>query len=156
MEIVGNLICMGKFSWSAHGQPTPLLSKLPTSYLEFVSCPLSCQTSYALFQYMEVHVVGSLICMAKIPRTAHGQPTLLPTCSPWTAKWAGPLFFCTDDLGKWTIYSNKHVNPVQRKVNKRINATITMPLILLPFKQAQSVSETSLALLMPYHQTQTI
>ena len=55
------------------------------------NCPLSCPLSCPLFPYMEV--VGSLICMAKFPWAAHGQPTPLPTCSPWAAKWAAPLFF---------------------------------------------------------------
>ena len=53
------------------------------SHLEVVGCPL--------FPYMEV--VGSLICMAKFPWAAHGQPTPLPTCSPRAAKWAASLFF---------------------------------------------------------------
>ena len=57
------------------------------SHLEVGGCPLSCP----LFLYMEV--VGSLICMAKFPWEAHGQPTSLPTCSTWAAKWAAPLFF---------------------------------------------------------------
>ena len=56
------------------------------SCLEVVGCPLS----RPLFPYMEV--VGSLICMAKFPWAAHGQPTPFPTCSPWAAKWAAPLF----------------------------------------------------------------
>ena len=132
MAVVGSLICMAKFPWAAHGQPTPLPTELPTfSCLEVVCCPLSC----SLFPYMEVvdslicmakfpwaahsaahffifevvgcllscplscplfpymEVVGSLICMAKFPWAAHGQPTPLPTCSPWAAKWAVPLFF---------------------------------------------------------------
>ena len=68
MEEVGSLICMAKFSWAAHGQPTPLPTELPTfKYLEAVGCLLSCP----LFPYMEV--VGSLICMAKFPWEAHGQ-----------------------------------------------------------------------------------
>ena len=46
------------------------------SHLEVVDCPLSCP----LFPYMEV--VGSLICMAKFPWAAHGQPTPLPTELP--------------------------------------------------------------------------
>ena len=61
------------------------------SYLQVVGCLLSCPLSCPLFPYMEV--VGSLICMAKFPWAAHGQPTPLPTCSPWAAKWAAPLFF---------------------------------------------------------------
>ena len=52
-----------------------------------LSCPL--------FPYMEV--VGSLIYIAKFPWAAHGQPTPLPTCSPWAAKWAAPLFFSVWD-----------------------------------------------------------
>ena len=91
MAVVGSLICMAKFPWAAHGQPTPLPTELPTfSYLEVEGCllsPLSCP----LFPYMEE--VGSLICMAKFPWATHGQPTPLPTCSPWAAKWAAPLFF---------------------------------------------------------------
>ena len=46
------------------------------SYFEVVGCPLSCP----LFLYMEV--VGSLICMAKFPWPAHGQPTPLPSELP--------------------------------------------------------------------------
>ena len=73
MAVVGSLVCMAKFSWAAHGQPTPLPIELPTfSCLEVVGCPLSCP----LFPYMEV--VGSLICMAKFSWPAHGQPTPLP------------------------------------------------------------------------------
>ena len=81
-----------------------------------VGCPLSCPRSCPLYPYMEV--VGSQICMAKFPWAAtplptvsiygssgqpnlhgkipmgtHGQPTPLPTCSPWVVKWAAPLFF---------------------------------------------------------------
>ena len=137
MEVVGSLICMAKFPWAAHGQPTLLPTELPTffmfwssglptklstvsiygisgqpnlhgkipmgsplrcplscplfPYLEVVGCLLSCPLSCPLFPYMEV--VGSLICMAEFPWAAHGQPTPLPTCSPWAAKWAAPLFF---------------------------------------------------------------
>ena len=81
MEVVGSLICMAKFPWAAHGQPmgSPLHCPLSCpifSHLEVVDCPLSCP----LFPYMEV--VGSLICMAKFPRAAHGQPTPLPTELP--------------------------------------------------------------------------
>ena len=77
MEVVGSLICMAKFPWAAHGQPTPLPTELPTfSHLEVVGCPLSCP----LFPYMEV--VGSLICMANFPWATHGQPTPLPTELP--------------------------------------------------------------------------
>ena len=84
MAVVGSLICMAKFPWAAHWEPTPLPTELPTfSCLEVVCCPL--------FPYMEV--VGNLICMAKFPWAAHGQPTPLSTCSPWAAKWAAPLFF---------------------------------------------------------------
>ena len=69
MAVVGSLICMAKFPWAAHGQPTQLPTELPTfSCLEVVGCPLSCP----LFPYIEV--VGSLICMAN----SHGQPTQLP------------------------------------------------------------------------------
>ena len=137
MALVGSLICMEKFPWAAHGQPTPLLTELPTfsclegsglptelptvsihgrsgqpnlydkipmgsplscpltcplfSYLKVVGCLLSCPLSCPLFPYMEE--VGSLICMAKFPWAAHGQPTPLSMCSPWVAKWAAPLFF---------------------------------------------------------------
>ena len=39
MEVVGSLICMTKFQWAAHGQPTPLPTELPTfPYLEAVGC----------------------------------------------------------------------------------------------------------------------
>ena len=77
MEVVCSLICMAKFPWAAHGQPTPLPTELPTfSHLEVVGCPLSCP----LFPYMEI--VGSLIYMAKFPWAAHGQLTPLPTELP--------------------------------------------------------------------------
>ena len=86
--VVGSLICMAKFPWAAHGQPTPLPTELPSfSCFEVVGCPLSCP----LFPYMEVE--DSLNCMAKFSWAAHGQPTPLPTCSHWAAKWAAPLLF---------------------------------------------------------------
>ena len=73
MAVVGSLICMEKFPWAAHGQPTPLPTELPTfSYLEVVGCLLSCP----LFPYMEV--VGSLICMAKFPWAAHSVAHVQP------------------------------------------------------------------------------
>ena len=49
-------------------------------YLKVVGCPLSCPLSCPLYPYMGV--VGSLICMAKFPWAAHGQPTQLPTELP--------------------------------------------------------------------------
>ena len=49
-------------------------------YLKVVGCPLSCTLSCPLYPYMEV--VGSLICMAKFPWAANGQPTPLPTELP--------------------------------------------------------------------------
>ena len=39
-----------------------------------------------------MELVGSLLCMAKFQLAAHGQPTPLPTCIPWAAKWEAPLF----------------------------------------------------------------
>ena len=88
------------YNYGSSGQPN-LHGKIPMgsplrcplscplfSYLEVVVCLLSCPLSCPLFPYMEV--VGSLICIAKFPWAAHGQPTPLPTCSPWAA----PLFFC--------------------------------------------------------------
>ena len=48
------------------------------SHLEVVGCPLS----FPLFPYPYMEVVGSLICMAKFPWVAHGQPTPLPTELP--------------------------------------------------------------------------
>ena len=169
MEVVGSLICMAKFPWAAHGQPTPLPTELPTfftfgsswlptelptvsiygssgqpnlhgkipmgsplccplscqlfPYMEVVgsllrcplSCPLfpytevvgillSCPLSCPLFPYMEV--VGSLICMAKFPWAAHGQPYPLPMCSQRAAKWAAPLFF---PYGQRRVYFNVSV-----------------------------------------------
>ena len=53
------------------------------SYLKVVGCPLSCPLSCPLYPYMEE--VGSLICMAKFPWAAHGQPTPLPTELPTTS-----------------------------------------------------------------------
>ena len=51
MAVVDSLICIAKFPWAAHGQPTPLPTELPTfSYLGVVGCPLSCP----LFSYLEV------------------------------------------------------------------------------------------------------
>ena len=47
------------------------------TYLKVVGYPLSCPLSCPLYPYMAV--VGSLICMAKFPWAAHGQPTPLPT-----------------------------------------------------------------------------
>ena len=49
-------------------------------YLKAMGCPLSYTLSCPLYPYMEV--VGSLICMAKFPWAAHGQPTPLPTELP--------------------------------------------------------------------------
>ena len=49
-------------------------------YLKVVGCPLSCTLSCPLYPYIEV--VGSLICMAKFPWGAHGQPIPLPTELP--------------------------------------------------------------------------
>ena len=49
-------------------------------YLKVVGCPLSCTLSCPLYPYMEV--VGSLICIAKFPWAAHGQPIPLPTELP--------------------------------------------------------------------------
>ena len=46
-------------------------------YLKVVGYPLNCPLSCQLFPYLEVE--GSLICMAKFPYEAHGQPTALPT-----------------------------------------------------------------------------
>ena len=46
-------------------------------YLKVVGYPLSCPLYCPLNPYMAV--VCSLICMAKFPWAAHGQPTLLPT-----------------------------------------------------------------------------
>ena len=85
---MGSLICMAKFPWAAHSAAHFF------HILEAVGCLLSCP----LFPYMEV--VGNLICMAKFPWAAHGQPTLLPTCNPWAAKWAVPLFFSVWDIGR--------------------------------------------------------
>ena len=63
-----------------------------------VGSPLRCPLLYTgkispsfYIPYMEV--VGSLICIAKFAWASHGQPIPLPTCSPWAAKWAAPLFF---------------------------------------------------------------
>ena len=60
-------------------------------YFKVVGSPLSCPLSCPLYSYMEV--VGSLIYMAKFPWAANVQPTPLPTCSPWAAKWAALLYF---------------------------------------------------------------
>ena len=49
-------------------------------YLKVVGYPLSCPLSCPLYPYMAV--VGCLICMAKFPWAAHGQPTPLPTELP--------------------------------------------------------------------------
>ena len=93
--------------WGSIGQPN-LQGKIPMGspwvahstahwaanffhIFDAVVCLMSCPLSCPLFPYMEV--VDSLICMAKFQWTAHGQPTLLPTSSPWAAKWAAPLFF---------------------------------------------------------------
>ena len=86
---------MTKLPWAAQGQPTPLLTELPTfSYLEVVGCPLS----WPLFPYMEV--VGSLICMAKFTLAAHGQPTLLPIGSE---VGSSPVFFPYGQPPIWKI-----------------------------------------------------
>ena len=71
-------------------------------YLKVVGCPLSCTLCCPLYPYMEVHVVGSLICMAKFPWAAHSTahraahfftfgsswlPTELPTASIYGSSW---------------------------------------------------------------------
>ena len=33
MSVMGSLICMAKFPWAAHGQPTPLPTELPTFFM---------------------------------------------------------------------------------------------------------------------------
>ena len=126
IEVVGSLICMAKFPWAAHstahwdahffifgssrmptelppvsiygrsGQPN-LHGKIP------MGSPLRCPLSCPLFPYMEV--VGGLIYMTKFPWAAHEQPTPLPTCNPWAAKWAAPpLFF---RMGNWPKLSTR-------------------------------------------------
>ena len=80
-----------------HGSPLQCPLSCPLFHiLEAVGCLLSCPLSCQRFPYMEV--VGSLICLAKFPWAAHGQPTLLPTFSPLAAKWAAPLFFSVWDI----------------------------------------------------------
>ena len=98
------------------GLPTELHTELPTisvyrssgqPYLHgkiAIGSPLRCPLSCPLFPYMEV--VGSLICMAKFPWAAHGQPTPLPTCSPQAAKWAAPLFFPYGHSPKLSLLQN--------------------------------------------------
>ena len=109
IEVVGSLICMAKFPRVANGQPTPMLNELPTvsiygssgqSHLHGKIPTWSPQVAYStahiagqffmiwsrqpnelLFPYIEV--VDRLICMAKFPRSAHGQPTRLLMCSQW-------------------------------------------------------------------------
>ena len=107
MEVVGCPLSCPVSIYGSSGQPN-LHGKIPMD--SPLRCPLSCPLflylevvdfllSCPLFPYMEV--VGSLICMAKFPWAAHGQPTPLPTCSPWAAKWAAPLFF---PYGFWQIF----------------------------------------------------
>ena len=74
------------FILESSGLPTELHSELPTISVYISSgqpylhgkipmgSPLRCPLSCPLFPYMEV--VGSLICMAKFPWAAHGQPTV--------------------------------------------------------------------------------
>ena len=99
IEVVGSLIFIAKFSWAAHGQPTPLPTCSPWAakwaaplffpygypYLKVVGYPLSCPLSCPLYPY--IAVVGSLICIAKFPWAAHGQPTPLPTELPTFHIW---------------------------------------------------------------------
>ena len=70
VEVVGNLICMANFPWTAHGQPTPLTTELPT-FLIFGS-------SWLPTELPTVSIYGS-----------SGQPNLhgkIPTGSPsWAA-----------------------------------------------------------------------
>ena len=49
-------------------------------YLKVVGYPLSCPLTCPLYPYTAV--VGNLICMAKFPLAAHGQPTPPPTELP--------------------------------------------------------------------------
>ena len=72
MAVVGSLICMAKFPWAAHGQPTPLPTELPTVFI-FGSSGLPTELP-------PVSIYGS-----------SGQPNLhgkFPMGSPWAAQSA--------------------------------------------------------------------
>ena len=76
--------------WAAHffifwrsGLPTELPTELPTVSIFGSS--------------------GQPNLHGKLPWAAHGQPTPLPTWSPWAAKWAAPLFFPYGSTEKDTV-----------------------------------------------------
>ena len=76
MDVVGGLICMAQFQWTAHGQPTPL----PTELLPFF-------------------IFGGSGLSTELPTVSiygiSGHPNLHgknPKGSLWAAKWAAPLF----------------------------------------------------------------
>ena len=94
MEVVGSLICMANFPWAAHGQPTPLPTPLPTELPSFYifgssGLPTELPTVSIYGSSGQPNLHGKI----PIPICSPRQPTPLPTCSPWEAKWAAPLFF---------------------------------------------------------------
>ena len=80
MEVVGSLICMAKFPWACHGQPTLLPTELPT-FSTFGS-------SWLPTELPTVSIYGSSgqpNLHGKIQWAAHWQPTPLPTELPTVA-----------------------------------------------------------------------
>ena len=78
--LVGSLICMAKFPWAAHGQPTPLLIELPTFFMFGSSglpteLPTELQTVsiYGSSGQPNLHGKIPMGSPLRCPRAAHGQ-----------------------------------------------------------------------------------
>ena len=84
MAVVGSLICMAKFPWAAHGQPTPL-PRWAAHFFMFGSSGLPTVSIYGSSGQPNLH--------GKIPMGSPRAANSLATCSPRAAKWAAPLFF---------------------------------------------------------------
>ena len=91
IAVVGSLICMAKFHLATHG-PTLLPTELPTFFL-IGSSGLPTELPTELPTVSLYGSSGQPNLHGKIPMGSPQAPTLLPTCSPWAAKWAAPLFF---------------------------------------------------------------
>ena len=88
MEVVGSLICISKFQWATHGQPTPLPTKLPIFFFIFGSSGLPTELP-------TVSIYGR-----------SGQPNLHG--SPLAAKWAAARFFFRMGIGKGFLSYQSH------------------------------------------------
>ena len=122
MAVVGSLICMAKFPWAAHGQPTPLptffmfgSNWLPTVYIYGSSgqpnlhgqipmgSPLRCPLSYPLFSYLEV--VGCLLSCPLFPYMEVVGSLICMAKFPWAAHGQPtPLPTCSE-VGSSPVFS---------------------------------------------------